>query len=187
MDKFKLNKMKQKISILSFALAFSIFLMSCGSTSHTVDGVNLNGTYVLNNVNISGISGGSVTTTQAGNSTATVTHNVKMSSLVFDDAAPDCFKGSTWVLPHNGMGSYTINSNADCGNGQRSIIWSIRTDENKQKIFQLKITNGAKGKTVTTGYLLNVTNLTQSGFSLTEPITASDGTAGTLTFDFVRQ
>ena len=179
--------MKQKISILSLALAFSLFLISCGSTSHTIQGVNLNGKYILNNVSFRGIDSGSVSTMQAGNSTATLTHNVKLSSLVFDDAAPQCFKGSTWVLPHNGYGSYTINGSADCGNGQRSIIWSIRTDENKQKIFQLKVLNGAKAKTVTTGYVLNVTNLTQNGFSLTEPITASDGTPAMVTFDFMRQ
>lgn len=179
--------MKQKFSIFSFALALSIFLLSCGSTSHTVQGVNLNGSYVLNNVTINGISGGSVTQTNAGNSTATVTHNVKINSLIFDDAAPDCFKGSTWVLPHNGYGSYTINGSSDCGNGQRGIIWSVRTDQNKQKIFQLKVLNGAKAKTVTAGYLLDLTNVTANGFSLTEPITASDGSKGTVTFDFVKQ
>ncbi|MFT4202727.1 MAG: lipocalin family protein [Chitinophagaceae bacterium] len=179
--------MKQTFSLFSLALAFSIFLLSCGSTSHTVEGVNLNGNYVLNDVHISGITGSSVTTEQAGNSTATITHTVKINTLVFDDAAPDCFKGSTWTLPHNGYGSYTINGDAECGPGSRSIVWSIRTDANKQKIFQLKVTNGAKAKKVTTGYLLTVTNLTQSGFSLTEPITASDGSNGTVTFDFVRQ
>jgi len=179
--------MKQKFSIFSLTLALSIFLLSCGSTSHTVEGVNLNGNYVLNNVTINGITGGSVTQTQAGNSTATVTHNVKINTLIFDDAAPDCFKGSTWVLPHNGYGSYNINGEAECGPGARSIIWSIRTDANKQKLFQLKVLNGAKAKTVTTGYVLNVTNLTQNGFSLTEPITASDGSNGTVTFDFVKQ
>ena len=179
--------MKQQLSIFSLALALSIFLYACGSTSHTVEGVNLNGTYLLNNVSFNGIDSGSVNTVRTGNSSATVRHNVKINSLVFDDAAPDCFRGSTWVLPHNGYGSYTINSGADCGNGTRSIVWSIRTDANKQKIFQLKIINGAKAKTVTTGYLLDVTNLTQNGFSLTEPISVNGGGNATVTFDFVRQ
>lgn len=179
--------MKQKFSILSLTLVFSILLFSCGSTSHTVEGINLNGNYVLNNVSFTGIDSGGVTTTQAGNASATITHNVKLNTLIFDDAAPDCFKGSTWVLPHNGYGSYTINSNADCGNGSRSIVWSVRTDANKQKIFQLKIINGAKAQTVTTGYWLYVTNLTQNGFTLTEPITVNGGGNATVAFDFVRQ
>lgn len=179
--------MKQKFSIFSLVLALSIFLLSCGSTSHTIQGVNLNGTYVLNNVSINGINGGSVNTVQAGNASATVTHTVKINTLIFDDAAPDCFRGSTWVLPHNGYGSYNINGDAECGPGTRSIVWSIRTDANQQKIFQMKVINGAKAKTVTTGYQLNVTNLSQNGFSLTQPIVASDGSNGTVTFDFVRQ
>ena len=68
-----------------------------------------------------------------------------------------CLKGSTWVLPNNGNGSYTINSNdAGCSAGQRSIVWSYRV-ENDQPIFQYKkLPGGVKAEDVLEGYKFTI-------------------------------
>ncbi len=169
--------MKRNFLLIALVACSAFLLTSCASTSsHTVSGVNLNGRYVLTNVDIQGIDYGSVKTEVVNKDTATIIHNVKVSSTVFDDASPSCFQGSVWNLPHNGNGSYTINQ-GDCNAGQRNIVWSVRTDANGQKIFQMKILDGRKAKQITDGYWLNLTNVTANGFTLYTPITVGNSQA----------
>lgn len=181
-------------NILSFIciLALSVTLLSCSSsTSHTVNGVNLQGNWILSNVSLEGVDTRTTTTTQsfndAGNSKVTVENRVTINSLLFDDAKPDCFKGSVWHLPFNGVGNYTIQGNGDCPAGTRNIRWSVRTDANGQKLFQLKVLDGnVKAKNVTDGYILNIVNTTASGFTLKSPVNV-DGKTAYVVYDFSRQ
>lgn len=176
--------MKKNKLVLALLSIVTIGLISC-SSGHKVAGVNLDGDYVLNNISFSGIDSGGVKKEYFAKDTATIIHSVFLNTLVFDDAAPNCFEGSTWHLPFNGYGSYTISGNSNCGPGQRSINWSIRT-VNGQSQFRFKVLNGAKAKKITDGYIMNIVNSTTSGFTATEDINV-DGRPATVTFNFVRQ
>lgn len=175
--------MKKNVFLMAATAAFALLLSSC-SSSHKVAGVNLNGTYTLSSVDVRGVDGGGIRQDVVKGDTATFIHNVKVNTTIFDDASPNCFQGSTWVLPHNGYGSYTINS-ASCGSGVRNIIWSIRND-GAQKIFQLKILDGRKAKTVQEGYLLNLNDVTAGGFTLSTNVSTSDGKQASIVYTFVR-
>ncbi|MDE1192147.1 MAG: hypothetical protein PW786_08410 [Arachidicoccus sp.] len=182
--------MKKILSSIGMLVSLIIIFTSCSSTSHVVEGVQLNGTYKVSDVRVTGVDTRSTTHKEtfndAGNTSATILTKVKLETTVFDDVTPNCFIGSEWVLPHNGNGTYTIPQNGDCYAGTRNIVWSVRTDENKQKIFQLKILNGQKAKKVTEGYILNFTSTSQTGFTLMSPVTV-DGKTAYVYYDFVRE
>lgn len=182
--------MKKLILAIGLLAATPLLFTACSSTSHIVNGVQLNGNYRVSDVRVTGVDTRSTTHTEtfndAGNTSATILTKVKLQTTVFDDVTPNCFIGSEWVLPHNGNGTYTIARNGDCYAGQRQIVWSVRTDANGQKIFQLKILSGQKAKNVTEGYILNITNTTQNGFTLMSPVTV-DGQTAYVYYDFVRE
>ncbi|MGF7232543.1 hypothetical protein [Arachidicoccus sp.] len=181
----------KKIFITAFTfIAASLTFTACSTMSHTVDKVNLNGNYTVSDVRVEGVNTASSTHTEtfndAGNTSATILTQIKLNTTVFDDVTPNCFIGSQWVLPHNGYGTYTIQDNGDCYAGVRNIIWSVRTDANGQKKFQLKIINGQKARKVTEGYILDVYNVTQQGFTLVSPVTV-DGQTAYVYYDFTRR
>ncbi|ANI90294.1 hypothetical protein A9P82_13925 [Arachidicoccus ginsenosidimutans] len=182
--------MKKTLFAAAVLLSSAFLFSACSSTSHIVGGVQLNGNYVVTNVSVSGVDTASSTHKEtfddAGNTSATILTKVKLETTVFDDVTPNCFIGSTWKLPHNGMGTYTIQNNGDCYAGTRNIVWSVRTDQNGQKIFQLKILNGQKAKKVTEGYILSIVNTSQDGFTLESPVTV-DGQTAYVYYDFARQ
>lgn len=142
--------MKKLMLAIGLLAAAPLVFTACSSTSHIVNGVQLNGNYRVSDVRVTGVDTRSTTHTEtyndAGNTSATILTKVKLETTVFDDVTPNCFIGSEWVLPHNGNGTYTIPQNGDCYAGQRQIVWSVRTDANGQKIFQLKILNGQKAR-----------------------------------------
>jgi len=76
---------------------------------------------------------------------------------LLDEGTETCLKGSTWVLPNNGYGSYTISQNQQgCLPGQKNIIWSYRTEAD-QAIFQYKkLEGGVKAKDITDGYRFKI-------------------------------
>lgn len=181
--------MKKHFSGLLLVAAAFIFT-ACSTTSHTIDKVNLNGNYTVSDVRVEGVNTASSTHKEtfndAGNTSATILTKVKLETTVFDDVTPNCFTGSTWNLPHNGYGTYTIQNNGDCYGGVRNIIWSVRTDQSGQKKFQLKILDGQKAKKVTEGYILDVTNVSPQGFTLVSPVTV-DGQTAYVYYEFTRQ
>ncbi|HEY0298981.1 MAG TPA: hypothetical protein VGB84_07160 [Arachidicoccus sp.] len=182
--------MKKTTFAICLLMLPSLIFTACSSTSHIVSGVQLNGNYRVSDVRVTGVNTASTTHKEtyndAGNTSATILTKVKLETTVFDDVTPNCFIGSEWVLPHNGNGTYTIQNNGDCYAGQRQIVWSVRTDQSGQKIFQLKILNGQKAKTVTEGYILDITNTSQSGFTLMSPVTV-DGKTAYVYYDFTRE
>lgn len=166
------------------------FITSCSTTSHTVNNVNLNGNYVVSNVHVEGVNTTSTTHKEtfndAGHTSATVENKVVLQTTVFDDVTAECFVGSQWVLPHNGNGTYTIQNNNDCYGGTRNIVWSVRTDQNGQKLFQLKILNGQKARKTTEGYILDISNVSPQGFTLVSPVNVNGQTAY-IYYDFTKQ
>lgn len=166
----------------------SLFMVACSTTSHTINKVNLNGNYTVSDVRVEGVNTASTTRTETfkDGTSATLLATIKLHTTVFDDVTPNCFIGSQWTLPHNGYGTYTIQSNGDCYAGVRNIVWSVRTDPNGQKKFQLKIIDGQKARKVTEGYLLDLTNVNAQGFTLVSPVTV-DGQTGYVYYEFTRQ
>ncbi len=117
--------------------AFTFF--SCTSSKKTTASVcrdDLKGTWQLDNITYEGLPQG---------------QQVKLTLL--DEGSEACLKGSTWVLPNNGKGSYTISSSeAGCTPGQRNIVWSYRV-ENELPVFQYKkLPGGVKAEDVVQGY-----------------------------------
>jgi len=127
-------------------------LSSCTSSKNTtaVSRDELKGTWQLDNITYEGLPQG---------------QQVKLTLL--DEGTEACLKGSTWVLPNNGNGSYTINStDAGCSPGQRSIVWSYRV-ENNQPIFQYKkLPGGVKPEDVLAGYKFTIVDAAAQSLNL---------------------
>jgi hypothetical protein len=158
--------MKRIISALSICV-ITVLLFSC--SAHKVQGINLNGSWVLNSVNIEGVNNPS---------------DYKITA--FDDVNANCLVGSVWFLTQSGNATYTVQQTNDCPGGERPIFWSLR-DDNGVKYFQFKrIDNGAKPKSVTEGYRLELTNVTNSGFTLREP-TQLDNSNAYVVYNFTKQ
>ena len=185
----KTKSMKKHFGILLMAFTV-LFFVSCSTTSHTINKINLNGNYSVMDVRVEGVNTASTTHKEtfddAGNTSATILTKVKLETTVFDDVTPNCFIGSLWNLPHNGYGTYTIQDNGDCYAGVRNIVWSVRTDQSGQKKFQLKIIDGQKAKRVTAGYMLDITDVTPQGFTLVSPVNV-DGQTAYVYYEFTRQ
>lgn len=98
----------------------------------------------------------------------------------FDIADSKCFVGSTWnFISNNNKGSMSL-TKTDCPAFSSPIVWSI----NKEGMFVLKIVEaGTKSKTVTQGYVLGVTNLTDHSFQLKDIITVG-GQKKEVTYQF---
>jgi hypothetical protein len=91
----------------------------------------------------------------------------------FDLADSKCFIGSTWkFVSNNNKGQMTLN-NPNCTGYSTPITWFI----NKEGQFVMKILDEAKSKTVKSGYVLNIANLTENSFQLQEKINVAGNTA----------
>jgi len=90
--------------------AFAFF--SCTSSKKTTAAVSrdeLKGTWQLDNITYEGLP-----------------QDQKVKLTLLGEGPEVCLKGSTWVLPNNGNGSYTINSNdAGCSAGQEVLYGLI--------------------------------------------------------------
>ncbi|MEE6186132.1 hypothetical protein [Niabella digestorum] len=95
----------------------------------------------------------------------------KLNITAFDDADLNCFRGSTWYLPSNGYGSYTIN-NGECPSGARQILWSQRVNGGAT-LFNFKKMDGVRkkdSKDILEGYSLEVTSFEGNSFTLRSPV-----------------
>ena len=80
----------------------------------------------------------------------------------FDLADSKCLIGSTWkFVSNNNKGIMTLNS-PTCTAFTSPITWFI----NKEGEFVMKILDNQKAKKATTGYVLKVSNQTDSSFQL---------------------
>lgn len=164
------NTLKRVFSIL----AGTLILASCSSSKKsaaTASRDDVKGTWVLNNITYDGIPQG---------------QKVKLTLLGEGDE--NCLKGSTWVFPNNGNGSYTIAQNeaTDCPPGERNIVWSYR-QENDQTILQYKrLPGGVKAKDVTDGYKFNIVSATEASLSLRSDV-AFEGNTISINYAFSKK
>lgn len=109
---------------------------------------------------------------------------------IFEEAPPECFIGSIWVLPNNGNGSITFEADGRlCAPGAvRNIVWSIYNPgrDAGQPQFQFKkIYPGDKPSNVTAGYRLDLSYANSESLTLRMPLNL-DGNRGDLVFNFAR-
>ena len=143
---------------ISFMLAAAMIITSCTSskkTAATASRDDVKGTWLLENITYEGLPQG---------------QKVKLTLL--DEGTENCLKGSTWVFPNNGNGSYTITGNEPgCTPGERNIVWSYQL-ENGQTILQYKrLPGGVKAKDITDGYKFNIVSATAATLSLRSTVT----------------
>jgi len=155
-------------------LAGIIIIASCSSSKKSIATAsrdNVKGAWVLDNVRYDGIPQG---------------QKVKLTLLGEGDE--NCLKGSTWVFPNNGNGSYTIAQNATtgCTPGERNIVWSYRV-ENGQTILQYKrLPGGVKAKDITDGYKFNIVSATDNNMSLRSDV-VFEGTTIYINYSFSKK
>jgi hypothetical protein len=90
---------------------------------------------------------------------------------LFNQDAPENFRGSIWKLTNSGNGSFTL-LNA----GPQSIFWSY--NKSNGEIFQFKkLYQGDSAGKVQTGYQLIVDNIDDNHMILKSPVTLGDKTA----------
>jgi hypothetical protein len=153
-------------------LAGALMAVSCSSSKNAVtvpsrEGVK--GNWVLNTVTYEGLSPGAKITT------------------LLDEGAEACVTGSTWVLPNNGYGSYTITSSASgCTPGQRNIVWSYQKSGD-QAIFQYKrLEGGVKAKDIADGYRFKLLSVDASSMRLQSEVNF-DGKPIYINYSFSKQ
>ena len=145
------HTLKQIFPILAGSIIIFVSCISSKKTIATASRDNVKGTWVLDNISYDGIPQG---------------QKVKLTLL--DEGDENCLKGSTWVFPNNGNGSYTIAQNATtgCPPGERNIVWSYRM-ENGETILQYKrLPGGVKAKDIADGYKFNIVAATDANLSL---------------------
>lgn len=138
-------------------MAGLVILSSCSSSKNAAvaQREDIKGTWVLDRISYDGLLQG---------------ENLRITLL--DEGTEECLVGSTWVLPNNGYGTYTIASTqAGCTPGERSIVWSYRK-ENGQAIAQYKVlTGGVKAKNIEEGYKFKITSASETNMIWQSEIT----------------
>jgi Lipocalin-like domain len=134
-----------------FLLLFSVLIIGCKSaapvTNTKVDNKServIKGNFALTSVTYPG------------------SDYIKVTS--FDVADSKCFVGSKWkFVSNNNTGNFALDS-ASCTAFTSGITWYI----NKEGMFVMKILNETKSKKMKQGYILKVSNLTDSSFQLVD-------------------
>lgn len=139
------------------ALAVTMIIASCSSSKKTISASrnDIKGTWNLDQVNYEGLA-----------------TSERLRFILLDEGNEACLTGSTWVLPNNGYGSYTINTDkSGCMPGQKNIVWSYRT-EGGQAVFQYKkLPGGEKAKDISEGYKFKILSASDNSMVLQSEIT----------------
>lgn len=162
----KFNFVKTLIASLNLAVLIASCSSSKQATSISRDSVK--GNWTLNTIAYDG---------------ASADENIKLTLL--DEGSRECLTGSTWALPNNGYGSYTINTGASgCTAGQRDIIWSYQKGD--QPVFQYKrLEGGVKAKDITDGYKFKILAADKSTMVLQSEVSVG-GKPFFITYSFSR-
>ena len=158
---------------ISLLLAATIIITSCTSskkTSATASRDDVKGTWLLEKITYDGLPKGQ-----------------KLKLTLLDEGDESCLKGSTWVFPNNGNGSYTIAQNeSGCVPGERNIVWSYQL-ENGQTILQYKrLPGGVKAKDITDGYKFNIVSATDANLALRSTV-AYEGKTISINYSFSKK
>lgn len=157
-----------------FSLLLSTaILFSCSSSKKAANEITRNdvkGTWILEYITYEGLP-----------------QNQSLKLTLLDEGTEDCLKGSTWIFPNNGNGSYSITQNKQsCTSGERNIVWSYR-EENGQNIFQYKkLTGGVKAKDITEGYKFNIVSVTDANLLLSSKV-IFEGNTISINYSFTKQ
>lgn len=151
--------MSKKTWFIVPVLSAFLLLGACSSSKTaqpSADRKDIKGTWLLNKVSYDGLTPGA-----------------KYNITLLDEGFASCLEGSTWVLPNNAFGSYTISPSAvGCSPGERKIVWSYR-QENGATIFQFKkLEEGTKAKKITDGYKLKIISATDDAMQLQSEATS---------------
>jgi hypothetical protein len=165
--------LQKTLNGISFMLAATMIITSCSSSKKataTASRDDVKGTWVLENITYDGLP-----------------HGQKIKLTLLDEGNENCLKGSTWVFPNNGNGSYTITQNeSGCASGERNIVWSYRL-ENGQTILQYKrLPGGVKAKDITDGYKFNIVSATDANLSLRSAV-VFEGTTISINYSFSKK
>ncbi len=150
-------------SVITLLILTAIAVQTGCSSSKgqaTANRKEIKGSWVLNSISYDGLATGA-----------------KYNIALLDESTDDCLQGSTWVLPNNGFGSYTLVSTAaGCTPGERKIVWSYRTIDG-ETIFQYKLLeDGVKAKKVTEGYRFKILSASEDSMQLQQETTAGGKT-----------
>lgn len=151
-----------------FAFA-AVFLTAC-STSNTVvstkqvSRTDISGRWAVNNFSLDGFPAG---------------YSVRN---VFDMAAWEDFRGSTWDLKGNGTGSISLTNGT-----VQPIYWSVNKS-NVVHTFQFKkLADGEKAKDVTTGYSLEFGDVSGGSAVFKTQVSLPGGQIAYINFNFTKQ
>ena len=138
---------------LIFLSMFAVLLFSCKSTSVTNTKLDnkterlIKGNYVISSVDYPG------------------SEYIKVNAFQLADS--QCFVGSTWKFVSNNNKGEMALTKSGCPAFSSPITWFV----NKDGQFVLKVLDaGEKAKKVRDGYILNVSNATESSFQLIDKI-----------------
>ena len=171
----KLKKMKKTITIIALA----ILLVACKSKSVTTAAIP-NEPVTTNKLDRN-----SQVAIKGNWIISTVTYPgsefIKVNSFQIADSK--CFEGSTWnFISNNNKGSMTL-TKSDCIAFTSPIVWSVT----KEGQFVLKVLNaGEKAKKVRDGYVLSLSNLTETSFQLVDKINVGGQTKDVI-YQFQKQ
>lgn len=147
-----------KKTIVAFSLLASMSIFAACSSSKKAPEENTSkksiyGTWTLNSITLDGIT------------------NDQFDVKVLNNIPRQCMVNSTWLLPSNGYGNYTITqSGAGCPSGATPILWS-RISENGANYLQFKeLQSGVKDKNVTSGYRFEMVTQSAANMVLRNPI-----------------
>lgn len=136
----------KKMMILTAIIAF--WSTSCSLTKENkLYRSTLNGNWELTEVSYEGAEG-------------------KFTSVLFKDAAAECFEGSTWSFNSNtSLGYYSIPQTQECVAGQRNIRWSVYEANGLQQL-QFKFVDEKRKNINDYGFRLNIDYLDDTTMKL---------------------
>ncbi len=155
---------KQLIRLLTVFGVASLLLSACASQKGTVTAASMDkqvrGKWVLNTVTFDGLPSNAKVTT------------------VFSDIPYKCLEGSTWNLPSNNYGSYSISSTATgCTPGTQNIVYSVLNQGGVIMIQFKELLTGVKAKNVTEGYRMELASANNASMVWRAPVTYEGKTA----------
>jgi hypothetical protein len=161
----QLKSTMKNLNILLIAITSFLTMASCGGTqSATATKKDIRGSWTLNDIKVTGLN-----------------QYDQVKIQIFDDADLKCFRNSTWDLPNNNYGSYTLAGGAGCTQGTRNIVWGYR-NEGGETIFQFKkLQEGVKAKNIEEGYKMKIVSATSDAMVLQSQVMFENKT---LTLDY---
>lgn len=156
-----------------FSILISVLLISCGSSRKAGADLpardNLKGSWQVTDIVFGGVSA-----------------SEKLSFTLLDEGPAECLKGSSWYLPNNGKGTYTINAaTAGCSAGERAIVWSYQKESDKAYFLYKRMEAGVKAKDIADGYRFEIVSVSDTELVLQSAI-SYQGNPITITYTLAR-